>query len=208
MITGSTLAKTSPAGRASKNEKGLLSDFHKNMLALNNKIQKEKEEKLRRKSLRKSDTRLNKKYTNPLQEIKEEGESNIGKGSKRNSSKYNKESELSDESKKKGKFIRECQSDIVNEDDFGDWEGGSAWEGLSDDRERKTHSDIHEMFYINEIFKDDFKFDKLMRKIERGYSTSSASSMSARSDNSGSSKSGEDSSSSASVDASNKDEIS
>lgn len=128
--------------------------------------------------------------------IKEEGESIMGNLSKRNSSKYQKDSELSDELKLKGKQVRQCMSDIVNEHDFGHWEGGSAWEGLSEEEERKNHSDIHEMFFVNEIFKDDLKFDKLMRKIERGYSTSSVSSMSKRSDISDSSKSGSSNSSS------------
>lgn len=34
------------------------------------------------------------------------------------------------------------------------------------------------MFFVNELFRDDKKFDKFMRKLERGYSTSSLNSSS------------------------------
>lgn len=196
MITGTVnMSRTTP-GSKSKGDKNALSDFHKNMLALNKKIEKEKELKLRRKSLKKSESnRSSKKYSHSLQIIKEERDSNMGAFSKMNSSsRCGQDSDCSSESKKKAFKVRQCQSDIVNEDDFGHWEGGSAWEGLSEDKERDYNSDIHEMFFVNEIFKNDNRFDKLMRKLERGYSTSSASSLSHRSD-----ASGADSSSSSSM---------
>jgi hypothetical protein len=65
-----------------------------------------------------------------------------------------------------------------------------VWEGLSEDKERKTNSDIHEMFFVDELFKNDLKFEKLMRKIERGYSSSSKFSLSIKSELSKKSQSG------------------
>lgn len=35
---------------------------------------------------------------------------------------------------------------------------------MSED-ERKTNSDIHEMFYVNELLDDDKAFEKLLRKM-------------------------------------------
>lgn len=36
-----------------------------------------------------------------------------------------------------------------------------------EDDERKTNSDIHEMFYVNELLKDDEKFDEFLLKKEK-----------------------------------------
>jgi len=33
------------------------------------------------------------------------------------------------------------------------------------DDERNTNSDIHEMFFVNELFKDDDKFDTLLLRM-------------------------------------------
>ena len=33
-----------------------------------------------------------------------------------------------------------------------------------DEDERKTNSDIHEMFFVNELMKDDIKFEMLLLK--------------------------------------------
>ena len=52
----------------------------------------------------------------------------------------------------------ECQSDIVTgQRDYSDWDH------LSED-DRKTNSDIHEMFFVDELFKDRGKFMKLLRR--------------------------------------------
>ncbi len=36
-----------------------------------------------------------------------------------------------------------------------------------EDDERKTNSDIHEMFFVNELLKDDEKFDEFLLKKEK-----------------------------------------
>ena len=56
----------------------------------------------------------------------------------------------------------ECQSDIII--GWHDKKGNSTWDHLSED-ERKTNSDIHEMFFVNELLHDDKKFNKLLRRI-------------------------------------------
>lgn len=41
------------------------------------------------------------------------------------------------------------------------------WEDKLSDEERKTNSDIHEMFFVDELMKDRKKFDTLLQKIAR-----------------------------------------
>lgn len=31
--------------------------------------------------------------------------------------------------------------------------------------ERRTNSDIHEMFFVNELFEDDLKFERLLARL-------------------------------------------
>jgi hypothetical protein len=52
----------------------------------------------------------------------------------------------------------ECQSDVMIGQHFCD---NSM---LDEDDERKTNSDYHEMFYVNELFKDDLKFCQLLSR--------------------------------------------
>ena len=50
------------------------------------------------------------------------------------------------------------------------------WENLSEEGDRKTNSDIHEMFYVSELLKDEEKFEQILRKMEKLPSFSSNSS--------------------------------
>lgn len=54
----------------------------------------------------------------------------------------------------------ECQSDIVIGQHFTLREGEQIL--YDEDDERKTNSDIHEMFFVNELLKDDEKFNNLL----------------------------------------------
>lgn len=50
----------------------------------------------------------------------------------------------------------ECQSDIVT--------GMNNYSNDYED-EREINSDIHEMFFVNELFQDDVKFERVLNQI-------------------------------------------
>jgi hypothetical protein len=54
----------------------------------------------------------------------------------------------------------ESQSDIV----IGQYLQNGDSLMYDEDDERKTNSDIHEMFFVYELLKDDLKFEKLLEK--------------------------------------------
>lgn len=54
----------------------------------------------------------------------------------------------------------ECQSDIVIGQHFTLREGEQIL--YDENYERKTNSDIHEMFFVNELLKDDEKFNNVL----------------------------------------------
>ncbi len=69
----------------------------------------------------------------------------------------------------------ECQSDIVIGQHFTLREGEQIL--YDEDDERKTNSDIHEMFFVNELLIDDEKFNNvLMKKKKNSVESESVSS--------------------------------
>jgi hypothetical protein len=59
----------------------------------------------------------------------------------------------------------ECQSDIViGQQHYSVRKDYEEFLMEGEDDERRTNSDIHELFFVNELLKDDEKFDRLLNR--------------------------------------------
>ena len=89
---------------------------------------------------------------------------NISEEESANSHKENEKGKLKKRVIPSTKKKLECQSDVYVAHELWRKDLLEDLGSQEDGEERKTNSDIHEMFFVDELFKEDLKFENLLLK--------------------------------------------